>query len=131
MTRVMFVDTDKRVVAGWVESPYSRGFETLGFEPFVSIKRTSELVMSQNPDVVVIAPILGDVRGMDVFHYLREQTDYPGNLTINGPRGAVNSGALRCTPEQLSVQLGLVFNPAVVARRVPRPFGGFSFGRPS
>src|SRR5512140_3833503 len=109
--RVMFVDTDEQVVVEWQQSSHCRGYATLFFKPFVSCERTSELVESLQPDVVVIAPLLDNVRGMDVFRHLREKTGYPGHLTINAPRGAVNS-ARRCTPEQLAVQLGWLFKPA-------------------
>lgn len=128
MPKIMFVDTDERVVVEWGKSPHSRGYETLPFESFVSPERTSALVMSQNPDVVVIAPTLDNVPGMKVFTHLRSQIEYPGKLIINRPQGVIDS-VVRCTPEQLAVQLGWVDRSAVESRREPRYFQDLSLHR--
>jgi hypothetical protein len=102
MNRVFFVDTTPKTAEAWQSSPYSDQFPSCPFAPFSDFAETVRLVEENKPDIVLIAPTLGAIRGMRVFAHLRLEAKVNGRLMINGV--GVNNQT-PCTPEQLKNML--------------------------
>lgn len=102
MPTLFFVDTDPGVVEAWGQTPHNKTYLAFSFAPFLAVTETAKLVASLRPDIVVIAPCLGEIRGMVVLVHLRKH-QFSGSVVINavmGGRTGKNSD-IPCTPDQL------------------------------
>src|SRR5947209_5731947 len=98
---VFFVDKEPGAAQLWGNSPHCHIYPALEFVAFSSIEETVDLIAKLRPTNVVIAPVLGFTRGMEIYHILRDEHNrFPGRIHINTPPGV--KGNIRCNPSELA-----------------------------
>lgn len=122
MHTVFFVDTKPKVAEEWQKSSHNSAYPACPFTPFSEVAETAKLVTDLQPDFVVIAPLLGSQRGMNVFLNLRVRGCTVGRFMINAPLGSRTD--VQCTPDELRKMLdgSIRTSPLPFRASKPAPF---------